>query len=166
VDIWLLVAIGHRIGALPVVLFLIVEAGFGGWVIRRRLRSVWRRLAEASQGRPNLQQAGEPVAQAVDTGLVVAGGTALIFPGVITALLGLICLIPVTRRVPAAVLNRTIGRRIHGLGGLGGFAGPAGSRRSPGYGDVIEGEVVDEPHGSDADDPDEPTIIRGEVGDR
>lgn len=163
VDIWLLVIIGHRIGALPVVLFVIAEAAFGGWLIRRRWRAAWRQLADAGEGRLNLQQPGEPVSQVVDTGLVVAGGAALIFPGLITALVGLVLLLPVTRRIPAAYLNRAIGRRVPGLGDLGSFAGPRG-RRSPGYGEVIEGEVVE---GDVVDDaPDEPTVIRGEVGDR
>lgn len=166
IDIWLLVMIGHWIGALPVVLFVIAEAALGGWLIRRRWRSVWRRLAEVNEGRLNLDQPGQPVVQAVDTGLVVAGAAALIFPGVITALVGLICVLPFTRRFPAAVLNRAIGRRIPGLADLSGFTGPSRGRRPAGYGEVIEGEVVDDPSQGRTDDPDEPTIIRGEVGDR
>jgi len=170
VDVWLLIFIGHRIGALPVVLFVIVEAAFGGWLIRRRWRAVWRRLSGASEGRVNLQQQDEPIAQVVDTGLVVAGGTALIFPGLITALMGLVLLLPVTRRFPAAFLNRAIGRRVPGLGDLGGVTRSPHGRRS-GYGEVIEGEVVegdvvDDAAHRGAGDPDAPTVIRGEVSDR
>lgn len=170
VDIWLLVFIGQRIGALPVVLFVIAEAALGGWLIRRRWRAAWRQLAQASEGRTNLQQPEEPVAQVVDTGLVVAAGVALILPGLITALVGLILLLPVTRRFPAAFLTRSIGRRVPGLGDLGGSAGPPGRRRS-GYGEVIEGEVVeadvvDDPAHRGSSDSDEPTVIRGEVSDR
>lgn len=168
VDIWLLVIIGHRVGALPVLAFVIVEAGFGGWLIRRRWRAVWQRLASVNEGRLDLDQPQQQVAQAVDTGLVVAGGVALIFPGVITALLGLLLLLPATRRFPAGVLNRAIGRRIPGLGDLG---LRARVRRPSGYGDVIEGEVVegdvvaDKSSKDRTDDSPEPTIIR-EVGDR
>ncbi|GAB3927729.1 hypothetical protein GCM10011575_10650 [Microlunatus endophyticus] len=174
VDIWLLILIGHHLGALPVVLFMIAEAAAGGWLIRRRWRSAWQRLARTGENRPDpsrldLQNPGRQVAQAVDTGLVVGGAAALIFPGVITAVLGLLLLLPVTRRVPAAMLNRAIGRRIPDLGdldGLGGFGGRSRGRGSTGYGEVIEGEVVDNPGPNGTQDPDGPTIIRGEVGDR
>jgi len=169
VDIWLLVIIGRQIGALPVVLFVIAEAALGGWVIRRRWRAAWRQLAGSGQGRLDAQQ---PVAQVVDTGLVVAGGAALIFPGLITALVGLLFLLPVTRRIPAGFLKRAIGRRVPGLDDLGGFPTP-GDRRPPGYGEVIEGEVIDGDLGGSTDgaanghtsDPGEPKVIRGEVND-
>lgn len=163
IDIWLLVVISGRIGVLPVWLFLIAEALIGGWVIQRRWRSTWRRLGEAREG-IDLQQPGESIAKVVDTGLVVAGGVALIVPGLITALIGVFCLLPFTRRVPAGILRQRIERRLpdvfrHGM--------RADVRRDPTDGLVVEGEVVDEPaRGSDRNDSDEPVVIRGEVTDR
>lgn len=166
VDIWLLVVIGGRVGVLPVWLFLIAEAVVGGWLIQRRWRSAWRRLAEAREGKINLQQPGDWIAQLVDTGLVVAGGALLIFPGLITALLGIFCLLPLTRRIPAGIIQRAVDRRIQGIGYGGGHGYSAGLRRDPDQGLVVEGEVVeDAPHGP-ADDPDGSRTIRGEVGNR
>jgi UPF0716 protein FxsA len=162
IDIWLLVLIGHRVGALPVVLLLILEAALGGWLIRRRWRSFWRTVSDSAAGSVDVLRPGESIGQVVDTMLVVIGGISLIVPGLITDLIGVICLVPFTRRLPAALLSRAIERRVPGLGDL---AGP-GVRRS-GYGDVIEGEVVDEgsPNRS-KHDPDQPVVIRGEVTDR
>ena len=171
IDILLLIFIGQRIGVLPVLLFVVAEAALGGWLIRRRWRVARQQLAEASEGRINLQQPREPVAQVVDTGLVVAGSAALIFPGLITALIGLILLVPVTRRLPAAFLNRSIGQRLPDLGDPGGLAGSRGRQRSAGYGEVIEGEVVegdvvDDHARRGTGDSVEPTVIRGDFSDR
>ncbi|WP_195909191.1 FxsA family protein [Microlunatus sp. Gsoil 973] len=165
IDIWLLVIIGHRIGALPVVLLLIAEAALGGWLIRRRWRSFWRTLSDSTSGPIDVLRPGESIGQAIDTMLVVVGGVALIVPGLITDLVGVICLVPYTRRFPAALLRRAVERRMPGLGDL---ATP-GPQRS-GYGDVIEGEVVAEGpangSGRGPHDPDEPVVIRGEVSER
>lgn len=163
IDIWLLVVIGDWIGALPVWLFLIAEALVGGWVIRQRWRGTLRRLAEVREGKVDLQQPGESIAKIVDTGLVVAGGAALIFPGVITALLGIVCLLPFTRRFPAAFLQRSIERQLPDVFGPG---MRTRVRHDPGSGVVVEGEVVDDPAPDDRSNPEEPVVIRGEVTDR
>lgn len=164
VDIWLLVVISGHVGVLPVWLFLIVEALVGGWVIRQRWHTTRQRLAEARAGRLDLRQPGSSIAKVVDTGLVVAGGVALIFPGLLTALIGIICLLPFTRRFPAGVLQRKLEHQLSDVldrGGLG-----ARVRRDPANGEiVVEGEVVDDPPRGSADS-DEPVVIRGEVTDR
>ena len=105
------------------------------------------------------------VTDAVDTAVFVAGGVALIFPGLITDVIALICLIPYTRRFPRALLSRGLERRIGGLGDLSGMAG-FGRRGPGGFGDVIEGEVVDDAQTDPPRRPDEPTVIRGEIDDR
>jgi UPF0716 protein FxsA len=171
VDIWLLVAIGSRIGALPVLLFVLVEAVVGAWLIRRRWRSVWRSLQDRNAGVFDISRPDQSIAQVIDTLLVVIGGVALIFPGLITALIGLICLVPFTRRLPAALLSRSVARRMPEMGDLGQAAAGRSfnnGRRPSGYGEVIEGEVV-EGGGTDSArraGPDSPAIIRGEVDDR
>jgi UPF0716 protein FxsA len=99
---------------------------------------------------------------AVDTAVFVAGGVALIFPGLITDLIALICLIPFTRSLPRRLVDRWLDRRLSGLPNLGFPNVPARGAS----GDVIEGEVVDDPATRSDRPRDEPIVIRGEIDDR
>lgn len=170
IEISLLVVIGRQVGTLPVLLWVLAAALVGGWLIRNRWRSAWRSLQERGSGTIPLQQPGQSVHDAIDTAMVVTGGIALIFPGPITDLVGLICLIPFTRALPRRLLTGLVDRTVlPGFGDLAGMAGrfgPAGGRgRGRGAdGEVIEGEVVEEPpSGRRTDDP---VIIRGEIDKR
>lgn len=172
VEIVLLVQLGQLIGLLPVLALVIVEGLVGAWLIRRRWRSAWQSLQESMQPEavagPSRSPAGE-LADATDTAIFVAGGIALIFPGLITDLIALICLIPFTRRLPRALLTGALERRITGLGDLSGTGSMGGfGRRRGGFadGDVIEGEVVDDAPPSKPRSDDGPVIIRGEIDDR
>ncbi len=187
VEIWLLVWVGEVIGALPVLGLVIVEAVAGGWLMKREAGTAWRSMNDAIR-------AGEtPTRQLADTGTVVLGGLALMFPGMITDVVGLLCLIPFTRPLPRKALTGWVNRRIArlntlapGAGGL--FAGPGfhpgpGQRPGPGQpgygsgGDVVPGEVVDNGQDTDATSSadknrqdksasdGENVIIRGELGD-
>jgi UPF0716 protein FxsA len=164
VEIWLLVEIGQRVGLLPVLGLVVAEALVGSWLIRRRWRSAWQSVQQAARG---VEPAGpdRTLSDALDTAVVVAGGIALIFPGLITDLLAVICLLPFTRRLPRRLITRWLDRRLDGLGRNLGFParrGPAGAGPS---GEVIEGEVVEDPRRSQPG-RDEPVVIRGEIDDR
>ena len=168
VEIWLLVEIGQRVGLLPVLVLVVVEALIGSWLIRRRWRSAWQSVQQATRG---VEPAGpdRTLSDAVDTAVVVAGGIALIFPGLITDLVAVICLIPFTRRLPRGLVTRWLDRRLDGLGqnlgrNLGQNLGCPG-RRPASSGEVIEGEVVDDPRRSQPG-REEPVVIRGELDDR
>lgn len=172
-EIFLLVQLGQVIGLLPVLALVIVEALVGSWLIRRR----WRTALEAVQGRTGsgvLTGQTGGIADASDTAVFVAGGVALIFPGLITDLIALICLLPYTRKFPRMLLDRAVQRRIERLGDLGGMAGMPGMNfgaRSPGRrsdDDIVEGEVVepDPTSTTNAGAGDTPLIIRGELDDR
>ncbi|QDP96863.1 FxsA family protein [Microlunatus elymi] len=171
VEIWLLVLLGQQIGALPVLAGVVVEGIIGSWLIRRRWRTAWQSLQEASAGGIGVPRSEDALPNALDTAVFVAGGIALIFPGMITDVIALICLIPFTRRLPKALLGRLVDRQLAGLDDLAtrnGMPGGFGRRRGePGYGDVIEGEVVDEPSDGNSSrrNPDEPVVIRGEIDD-
>ena len=170
VEIWLLVLLGQQIGAVPVLIGVIVEGLIGSWLIRRRWRTAWRSLQEASAGGIGGESADRSLPDALDTAVFVAGGIALIFPGMITDVIALICLIPFTRRLPKLLLRRLIDRQLAGLDDLAAMNGMPGGfstrrRRDPGFGDVIEGEVVDDakPRDSNLRNPNDPIVIRGEI---
>lgn len=173
VEIILLVQLGQLIGLLPVLAMVVAEALVGGWLIRRRWRSALASMQESMQPDAvrgaGARPAGE-LTDATDTAIFVAGGIALIFPGLITDLIALICLIPYTRRLPRMLLTGALERRIAGLGDLSGPGTMGGfGRRSRGFadGDVIEGEVVDDPTPSNSHSDDTgPVMIRGEIDDR
>jgi UPF0716 protein FxsA len=161
VEIWLLVLLGQQIGALPVLGLVLAETLVGIWLIRRRWRAAWESLRERSES-PGLAAMDRSRSDAVDTAVFVAGGVALIFPGLITDLIALICLIPFTRSLPRRLVDRWLDRRLSGLPNLGFPNVPARGAS----GDVIEGEVVDDPATRSDRPRDEPLVIRGEIDDR
>ncbi len=106
VDLLLLLWIGSRIGAGPA-LALVLVTGFAGAVLAKLegLRVLRSYRAALASGR--LPEEG------VLSGLLVLLGAALLVaPGVITDGIGLILLVPPTRRAVAAFLRRRLERRI------------------------------------------------------
>jgi UPF0716 protein FxsA len=96
-----------------------------------------------------------PAKELADGALILVGGTSLLTPGFVSDLVGLFCILPVTRPVARAALTRLITRRLEvrtvGFGGPTGAAGagshPAGgpwTAQRPGHTEVIRGEVVDD----------------------
>jgi UPF0716 protein FxsA len=88
--------------------------------------------------RDYLNSGGDP-SRELPNGYAIAGAICLIVPGFVTDLIGLLLLFPPTR-----LLFRGLGRWIAARTPVMRFGG-----------DVIDGEVIDEPH-ADATDPDAP----------
>lgn len=111
-ELWLLIKVGTLIGALPV-LALIALSGLAGLAIMRRAGwfAMWRARAT-----------GAPAVALTDGFLVAGAGLLLFLPGLLGDLLGLLLLIPATRR--------SLVRRLWG---------PLMRRPGP-RADVIEGE--------------------------
>jgi UPF0716 protein FxsA len=155
-EVWLLSAVGQRIGVLPTLAILIAEAALGAWLMRREGTKAWRALTDAyGTGRM-------PTGQLADAALVLVGGIMLILPGFFTDVLGLVCLLPWTRPLARRVVGSVIARQA-ARGGVN----PGALRAQYGPGTVIPGETVEEPPaGSDrAQPPPDPRVIRGEVED-
>lgn len=91
-EVYLLIAVGSRIGALPLVALLILAALSGGALLRRQGAATLQRL-QASMTK------GEPPAAPLLEGVVAAVGAVLLMvPGFLSDLLALPCLIPPIRR--------------------------------------------------------------------
>lgn len=147
VELWLLLAIGERIGFWPTVGLTVVTAFVGAALAKREGRRV---LARWQQAVRELRVPEEGVLSGV---LVLIGGVLLVTPGVITDATGILLLIPFTRRLIAdqikkrmehrfsarTVMSDGFSVRIVDLAGDG--AAHSSARPSP---DVIdtEGEVV------------------------
>lgn len=97
---------------------LAADSLLGSWLLRSQGRAVWNRFNEA------VRAGRVPHNEVIDGVLVIFGGAFLITPGFITDVIGLILLVPPTRRVVRRLARRTIERRT-----VGAVAGPAGRAR-------------------------------------
>lgn len=148
-EVWLLTAVAARITVWATVAILIVEALVGAWLMRREGSKAWKALVDAySTGRM-------PSGQLADAALVLVGGMMLILPGFFTDLIGLACLLPVTRPYTRRVLGSLMARHA-ARSGLD--LGLLRARLQPDT--VIRGETVEDPR-STREPP--PRVIRGEV---
>ena len=143
IEIYVIVQIGHVIGAWWTILLLLADGAFGTWLVRREGRRAWHGLTQA------LAQGRMPAGELTDGILVLVGGTLMLAPGFLTDVVGVLFLLPLTRPLGRRLLARFVADRLiatPGGGPLGGGRPP--TRRSPGHGprrgDVVRGEVVDE----------------------
>jgi UPF0716 protein FxsA len=106
VDLLLLLRIGALIGFWPTVFSTIAIGMLGAWLAKREGLRVVRAWRQA------LQELRPPSEGVIDGVLVVVGGALLVTPGLITDLIGLLFLVPLTRRVAAKLVRRWVDRRI------------------------------------------------------
>jgi len=93
VEIYLLVKAGTVIGPLPTVGLLLLISFAGAWLVRHQGFEILRRIQlELSQGRM-------PAAELLDGFMVLVGGILLLTPGFFTDVLGLLFIIPPSRRL-------------------------------------------------------------------
>lgn len=148
-EVWLLTAVAARITVIATIAILLAVALLGAWLMRREGGKAWKALVDAySTGRM-------PSGQLADAALVLVGGILLILPGFLTDIVGLACLLPVTRPYTRRVLGSLVARQA-AKSGLD--VGALQARF--GRGTVIRGETVDDP---DAGPGQQPRVIRGEV---
>ncbi|MBA2556795.1 MAG: FxsA family protein [Chloroflexi bacterium] len=106
VELALLLEIGRRIGTLPTIAIIVVTGVAGAYLARREGLGVLRRIrADVHEGRM-------PGPAIVDGVIVLLAGAVLLTPGVLTDILGFLCLIPATRRVIRAALWRALTRAV------------------------------------------------------
>jgi UPF0716 protein FxsA len=157
-ELFLLIAIGERIGA-PATIGMLIATGVLGAVLARaegtRVVRAWQQALAA----------GTVPAEGVVSGmLVLLGGALLISPGVVTDLAGVLLLLPFTRRPIARLVSSRVRRAIErgAIRVVHPRADTSGAFRHgvpPGRGDVIdvEGETVEShaagPALGDGDDP-------------
>lgn len=105
-EVYLLVWVGEHIGAYPTIGLVLLTGAVGAFLAKREglrvLHNYQRTLAEG-------RVPAEGLLSAV---LVLAGGILLIAPGLITDAVGLLLLLPPTRRAAAGVLRRRLQRML------------------------------------------------------
>lgn len=125
VEIFLLVQVGGLIGFFPTVM-LVIGTGVGGaYLFHTQGLNTWLRLQNA------LARGEVPTMELVEGPLLLMGGILLLTPGFVTDLVGLVCLLPQSRRWLARYLLE------QGL-----ITAVMAGRPAPGQeeGSVIEGE--------------------------
>jgi UPF0716 protein FxsA len=144
-EIYVLLQIGHAIGALPTIALLIADSVLGAALMRSQGRAAWLRLNAA------LAEGRVPGREVMDGALVILGGALLLTPGFLSDALGLVLLLPPTRAIVRRVLlRRFAGRIVAGatsgaqarMFGFGARPGRAG-RRGAGQDDVVDGSATD-----------------------
>ena len=106
VELALLVEIGRRIGTLPTVALVIVTGAAGAYLARREGAGVLRR-AQA-----DLREGRVPAPHLVDGVVILVAAVMLVTPGVLTDVVGFLCLVPGTRRVIRAQLWQLFTRAV------------------------------------------------------
>jgi len=126
-EIYVLIRIGHVIGAWWTILLLLADGALGSWLVKREGSKAWRALRVA------LEEHRVPARELADGALVLVGGTLLITPGFLSDVAGLVCVVPLTRPVARRVLTGVLARRLAGVQ----------TRQRPGHENVVRGDVVE-----------------------
>lgn len=100
-ELTLLILAGMAFGGLAVILWILFTAVIGVSALQRAGWSRWRQT-----GLGQRVGGGSPVAQLADGVMLSTGGLLLFLPGLITDALGLLLLLPATRRRAAALFGR------------------------------------------------------------
>lgn len=141
IEIYLIVQLGQAVGPWWTILVLVAAGVAGSWLVKREGARAWRALTEA------LRAGRVPSRELADGALVLFGGTLLLTPGFVSDVVGLVCILPLTRPLPRRLLTRVIARRMLVVG-------------APGHRGSAPGRPAGQTY---RDTPPDPGIVRGEV---
>lgn len=135
-ELFLLIEVGGWIGALPTIGLCLLTAMLGAALLRQQS------LQTIARARNNLDRGALPAMELLEGVALIAGGALLLTPGLVTDVIGFLCLIPFTRhwlvRLALARMSVRVGPAGPGPGqDTGPGQGPGDSDRER---DVIEGE--------------------------
>jgi UPF0716 protein FxsA len=124
-ELYVILRVGDSIGWGWTILILAADSLLGSLLLKSQGRVVWKRFNDA------VRAGRVPHNEVIDGVLVIFGGAFLITPGFLTDVLGLILLVPPTRRIVRSVARRTIEQRtVTAVGGAAVRGARARSRPS------------------------------------
>lgn len=100
-EIWLLIQVGANLGALTTLLLLIVSAVLGVVLVQlewQRLIAVWQRKMHTRPVEPNAEDAATSLVMVLESAALGVAGILFIVPGFLSDFLGLLLLLPLTRK--------------------------------------------------------------------
>lgn len=152
-EIFVLVATGNLIGALPTVGLVIATSLLGAWLSQHEGRRTWNALRSA------VDNGRMPTGELADTVLILVGGLFLMLPGFVSDVIGLVCLLPITRPLGRRLLTWLVDRLASRRGiNLDTLRNQATILSDPST--VIKGETVD---GTDRGSSEADVVIRGQI---
>jgi UPF0716 protein FxsA len=105
-ELILLVWLGGRLGFLPTVGLIVVTALVGTWLAHREGLSAWRRFQR------RLVSGEMPGRELTDGLIILVSGALLLTPGVLTDVVGLLGLFPLSRAAIRAYVSRRMQRSV------------------------------------------------------
>ncbi|BDM70712.1 membrane protein [Streptomyces nigrescens] len=157
-EIWLLTLVAGATNGLTVFLLLVAGVIAGGYVIKRAGRRAWQNLTEGLRSGTDPAAAPPPSPgndrQGGGNTLPMAGGLLLMIPGLVSDVLGLLCLFPPTGRLIRRRAEKLLNRPVAYAPGSFGDAFQQARMHRP-DGKVVQGEVIrdDEPSPPRRQDP-------------
>lgn len=156
--------LADTIGAGWTLLVLVISAVVGVLLFRRE---GVRTFASLLQAPPEPDQIGQRV---TDTFLVMLGGLLLLLPGLISDVLGLMCLVPFTRAIARRGVQALVGQLTRPYRDRADLIDLHLRPDTVVPGQTVSGESTGNGRGATAADdrthrprPDDPTVIRGEI---
>ncbi len=105
-ELALLIRVGQEIGSLNTIAIVVITGAAGAWLAKAEGVGVLRRIRESiNAGQP-------PSTELVDGAFVLLGGILLLTPGLLTDVVGFLCLIPLTRRYLRSWVSQKITQRL------------------------------------------------------
>ncbi len=141
-ELYVIIQVGHAIGALDTIGLLILGTLIGVWLVKREGLGVMRRIDA------HLRRNEPPGKELVDGFLILVAGILITVPGFISDGLGFLLLVPPVRAGIRGLARRRFERRM-GVGWLGDRGRFAGRRRI-----WVESRVVDVERSGDRDPAD------------
>jgi UPF0716 protein FxsA len=123
VELFLIIRVGHWLGAWDTAALILATGLLGGWLARQQGLAAWRQI------RDGLRRGILPAAELFDGFLVLMGGALLITPGFLTDTVGFALMVPWMRRRLADWVRRRVGVQLTG--------GAATGRNSPSAADAV-----------------------------
>jgi len=105
VELYVILQVGHAIGALNTIAVLILVSMLGAWLVKREGISVVRRAQE------RIAQGAVPGREVIDGVLILLAGALLITPGFLSDVVGVLLLLPPVRAALRATVTRRLRRR-------------------------------------------------------
>ncbi len=133
VELYCIIAVGERIGALWTVVLVLLTAVIGVNLLR------FQGVTTLARAQRNMAQGKMPAMEMMEGVALALGGVLLLTPGFITDTIGFLLLIPASRRV----IIRYLMSRSKGRGGFGSGAGGAGFGGMGGMGGGFGGNMGD-----------------------
>lgn len=135
IELAVLIQVGSAIGVLPTLLLVIGSAVLGVLLLR------FAGVATAWRARERLAQGELPEQEMLEGLLIAVGGGLLLLPGFVSDLFGLLCVLPVTRRVLVRRLRqRAADQALRQRAFADELAERSGGRPADSRPNVIEGE--------------------------